>query len=394
MNPQPVHPIAPPEEASIDLLKLLAVFMAEWRTGLLVGTVVFLVGAAITFTRHSQYEASATLLPKESVDESNSLSAVFSGRHPGAVYVGLLSSRSVLDSVINRLDLMHYYHLSSRDAARGMLLKNTKVGIGADSLVAITVRNRDAKDAMNICNAYIDALQGQQERMALSQSALHRHFFERQMADEKEALNAAEVDLRKLQETTGVIQMDTQTQIGLNAIANARAQITSLQVQLAALLQSSTEENPQVKTLRSQIAQLQTQERGLESGRSTSGTGAAASAGRMPQLNLEYQRRAREVKYHETLFNSLSNQFEAARLSEASSVDVFQVVDRAIVPENPSYPPRNTYLLAALVVAILAALVSITIKLLGRRLLQDPGQRENLQLLRKSVSLRRQPNAR
>ena len=394
MRPDSLQPAAPPEEASIDLLRLLAVFTAEWRTGLLVGAIVFLIGAAITFTRHSQYEASATLLPKESVDESNSLSAVFSGRHPGAVYVGLLSSRSVLDNVINRLDLMHYYHLSSHAAARGMLLKNTKVSIGGDSLIAITVRNRDANDAMKICNAFIDALQAQQERMALSQSALHRHFFERQMADEKEALNAAEVDLRKLQETTGVIQMDTQTQIGLNAIAGTRAQITTLQVQLAALLQSSTEENPQVRTLRSQIAQLEIQERALESKAGTGGTGAAAPAGRMPQLNLEYQRRAREVKYHETLFNSLSNQFEAARLSEASSVDVFQVVDRAIVPENPSYPPRNTYLLAALVVAILAALVSITVKLLGRRLLQDPDQRENLQLLRRSVSLRRHRNHR
>jgi tyrosine-protein kinase Etk/Wzc len=63
--------------------------------------------------------------------------------------------------------------------------------------------------------------------------------------------------------------------------------------------------------------------------------------GRLPEASLKYIRAVRELKYHETLFEVLSRQYEAARLDEAKSAALIQIVDRAVTPERKTWPPRT-----------------------------------------------------
>jgi len=59
------------------------------------------------------------------------------------------------------------------------------------------------------------------------------------------------------------------------------------------------------------------------------------------------------LKYHETLFEVLARQYEAARLDEAKSGASIQIVDRAVTPERKSWPPRTLLVLAAATAAFL-----------------------------------------
>jgi len=65
----------------------------------------------------------------------------------------------------------------------------------------------------------------------------------------------------------------------------------------------------------------------------------------MPAVSLEYARKFREVKYHETLYELLAKQYEAARIDEAKAAPVIQVVDRAVPPDTKSGPHRLWILL-------------------------------------------------
>ena len=67
----------------------------------------------------------------------------------------------------------------------------------------------------------------------------------------------------------------------------------------------------------------------------------------LPQAQLEYLRSARDLKYHEALYEFLSKQLEAARIDEAKDAVVVQVVDKAVVPERKSGPHRATIILLA-----------------------------------------------
>ena len=379
------------EDGSVDVLRVIAIFTAEWRVGLITAVVVFLIGAAYVVHLPSRYVADTLLLPKNaSAAGGGGLSALFSIVQPASPYTTLLTSRGLEDDVVRRANLMPLFHTQSMEAARGALSAMTQIIPGTDGTYTIRVRDESATEAARIANTYVEALRALQESMALQQAEVQRRFFEVQLQREKDALVIAEQDLERTQEGSGVIDVGAQTSIGLSTIAGLRSQVTSLNVRLAALLQSETEQNPEVQTLRSQIAQLQVQERAQEmQGGGNSPVGAAGPASRMPKVNLEYGRKQREVQYHLGLVTSLASHFEDLRLGEGSIGDNFDVIDRAIVPEAPTWPPRRMYLLFAGALSILLGLFAIAIAVAVRRLAADAQHRANLRLIAHSVRGRR-----
>lgn len=378
----------PEDERTVDLLGLLVIFLAEWKIGIAVAFLTFIAGAVYTFHTPAQFVATASILPKQSVAQSNSLSALFTGGHPADLYTGLLRSRSVTDDVIRELNLIPPGSTQGWEGTRDGLLGSMTVVVGADGLIRISVRSTDARMAMKVTNAYINALHQQQQTMALSQSVLNRQFYEQQLDQEKQALILAENDLEQLQKKTGIIDSGTQTQTGLSQIAGTGSQITALEVQLAALLQSETEQNPQVQTLRSQIAKLRSQQQILQASGSA-GAGTPVAAGRAPAVNLEFERKQRAVKFHEGLLSSLSTQYQNALLVEASSVDAFQVVDYPIEPEHQSFPPRRLWLLFSAGFAAFLGSVAILFVLLKRRVQADADYQRHMLAIRQNFGFKR-----
>ncbi len=374
-------PLAVEEDQGIDLLALAAKFVTEWRLGLSVFFVVALLGAVYVARLKSQYVATATILPQAGHADTESLFSMFSQQNSATVFTGLLKSRSVANDIIDRANLLRLYHTNSYAAARATLAGQSSFSVGADTILTISVKDANAQSAAMIADAYLEALDRLNLQMAQDQSRQLQRFFAEQLADERTDLFKAEDALEKTQKQTGLVLPETQAQIGLNAIAGVRSQIVNLQVQLAALLQSETDQNPQVQRLRSQIAQLQEQEGSLENGH-TSPVGAAPPAGQLPSTNLDYLRAQREVTYHNNLVNSLSTQYETARLSADLNRSAFQIIDRAVVPERKSWPPRKEFYLVVLVFGVLAGTIAVVIKLLFRRILNDPVQRQSLRGIR------------
>ena len=105
----------------------------------------------------------------------------------------------------------------------------------------------------------------------------------------------------------------------------------------------------------------------LQNGNHVPGTPDVA-AGQLPQAGLEYIRKYRDVKYHETLYEALAKQYEAARLDEAKSAPLVQIIDNAVVPDRKSWPPRTLLVVIASGLAGLATSFWIFIK-------DSPGKR-------------------
>lgn len=379
---QPVNSGTASLDDGIDLLHLLALFVMHWRSFLLVLALAFLAGASAVYSITPLYEATATILP-QGQNQATSVADLFSAHSPSDIFQGLLSSRSLEDEVIQRAGLLARYHTTSAAGARGLLSSRSVFSVGKDSLVTIKVRDSNAEVAMIITEAYLEALQSQREKMLHSQAAQQNRFFEQQLNQESEAVAQAEVDLRTVQEKTGIVQAEAQTNLGLNAIANVRAQISSLQVQLSSLLLGASDENPKVRTLRAQIAQLQAQEHSMESSAGNA-AGPAASVRQMPALNLEYARRQRTLRFHEAIFTAISNQFEAAKLVEGVTGMPFVVIDHAVLPEGRAYPPRTLLLQLAFAASLLLAFLAVGLLLLWEKLRDDPAQQQNLAMIRNS----------
>jgi len=106
--------------------------------------------------------------------------------------------------------------------------------------------------------------------------------------------------------------------------------------------------------LRSEINDLQGQLAGLQRGNGSRST-AAIPTSKVPEVQLEYVRKEREVKYHEALFDMLSRQYEAARLDEARDAPVLQVLDSASYPDAKSSPNRISILLVGFLIGLIGS---------------------------------------
>lgn len=272
------------------------------------------------------------------------------------LYIGILKDRTIADALVQKFDLRRVYGLKTTTEARKRLSRHTSIATNKDPLIHIKVQEHDPQLAADLANAYVDELFQQNSRLALTEAAQRRLFFEQQYAKEKEALATAELGLRNTEQATKLVAPGGQAEAMIRASAQLREAILERQAQFEAIKTFAAESNPAYRRLQEELSTLQAQLHRLESdGRGSSAMDLSVSD--LPQASLEYLRRLRDVKYHEALFEALAKGYEAARLDEAKSAPIVQVVDRAIKPERKSWPPRTLLVLGvAMVAAILTAL--------------------------------------
>jgi uncharacterized protein involved in exopolysaccharide biosynthesis len=334
--------------------------------------IVTAVAAGVAFLWPSKYRAEAVILTPQPQQPSLSTMAQLSGvgqggalaglsllsgfgfRNAADLYVGILESRTIADDLINKFHLKQVYGAKDYYATRKKLARNTEIKAGRDTLIRIRVEDRDPHRAADLTNAYVDALAEQNSRVAVTEASQRRQFFEAQLAKEKNVLSDAEIALRNTQESTGLIAPGGQAEGIIRAVSQLHVQILAQEAKIEAMQAYVTEDNPRLKVAKSELSGLQSALSKLERGNHLPGTPEVPTS-QLPEAGLEYLRKYRDVRYHEALFEILSKEYEAARLDEAKSSALIQVIDRAVVPERRSWPPRTLLIVGA---AILAALVA------------------------------------
>jgi tyrosine-protein kinase Etk/Wzc len=267
-------------------------------------------------------------------------------RNSADLYMGVLQSRTIQDRIISRFDLKKVYDAKDFYAARKRLARNTTIKSGKDTLIHIRVEDRDAGRSAELANAYVEELARQGSEITLSEAVQRRVFFESQLKKEKDLLADAEIAMRNTQQTTGLIVPGGQATALLRSATQLRAEILSRQAQLEGMTTFVADENPRLQRVKRELSVLEGELAKLKDGNQFTGT-PEVPANLLPQAGLEYIRRYRDVKYHETLFEILAKQYEAARLDEAKMASAVQVVDRAVTPERKSWPPRVLLILGS-----------------------------------------------
>lgn len=346
--------------------------------GLLAGLVM---GIVIAFLLPPVYTARTTFIPPANNTGSTSMLMSQLGaltgvgnsfgamKDPGAIYVGILSSRTVADEIIAEFNLRHVYKLDKLSQAEKALAGHVKVMENKDNMIEVTVGDHDPKRAADMANAMVHALIQQNNRLAVTEASQRRAFFEQQLIKEKDALADAEVELTKTEEKTGMIHPTWQAQMQIQSIAQTRAQIASREIQLAALEKSETAENPEVVRLHTELDALQSELSRLEGSSGGKEDPVMPPASKTPELAQEYIRKERDVKFHELLFDMLFRQYENAKLDEARNAPMIQVVDEAVVPDSKSGPPRMIVAIAFALLGFLVSVVAIVLRAHARNLL-------------------------
>jgi tyrosine-protein kinase Etk/Wzc len=403
----PTREYSPPLEASqtgieFDLLDLLLV-MAERKSTIILATVIgFFLFMVLVLLMHPTFTAKAVILPPQQgqsstalVSQLGSLAALTglgssSGvKDPNDLYLAVLQSNTVEDGLIKRLNLMEAYHAKKLSEARIKLAAASKFVSEKGGMISITVKDGEPHRAAQIANAYVDELHNINSRLIIGEASVRRNFFSQQLALAKDRLTDAEIALQQTEESTGAISPMGQTGVMISQVAALQGQIITREVQLDALRTSSTDQNPdvirlntEIEGLRHQLSQLESLQKGRKPGDISLSTRA------LPKDQVDYLRKQRDVQYHTLIFDLIARQFEAARLDEAKASPVIQVLDPAEPPDRKSGPFRALWCLAGCVLGFLYGCTRVIGSYVYSRVVADPVNAEKLGQFRRALSFR------
>jgi tyrosine-protein kinase Etk/Wzc len=403
MQTQLEHQIADDESVDhmqdvVDFLDLLLVVTRRRR--LIAGTVL---GAAFlslvtSYMLPQYFEARTALLPPQSSSTTTNLMAgqmaALTGistrdlgmKNPNDLYVGLLGSESVANSLVDRFHLLDVYGASQLADARKRLTRLSSINSGKDGLITITVEDRNPRRAADLANGYVEELQHLSQRLAFTEAGQRRLFFEQQLENVKADLAKAESALGEMQKRTGVIEPAANAKALIEGIALLRAQLATKEVEAESMRMFATAANPDLRLVQQQALALRGQLSKLEVG---VGEGPGGSTGKMSAAAVEYTGKLRDLKYQEALFEMLSRQYEMARLDEAKEGAVIQVVDRATPPERHVRPRRMLVAAASSLIAGFVVFVAVLLEGSARRAMGDPSRRYKLTELRNAWRIAR-----
>jgi uncharacterized protein involved in exopolysaccharide biosynthesis len=353
-------------------------FLLRWT---FIGLVVSLVVALLI---PSRYVATTQLMPPD--NQSGNGAAAFlaaAGRgggglagiagdllgtkNSGALFVGILSSRTVLDRLIEQFDLRREYHASKMEDARVALANHT--GISEDrksGILSISVWDHDPQRAAALATAYVGELDRLVAQVSTSAAKRERIFLEERLHAVKQDLDASATKFSDFASKNTAIDIPAQGKAMVEAAANLQGQLIAAESELHGLEAIYTDQNVRVKALRARVSELRAQlgKLGGESGTagaltSKSDPSQYPSIRQLPVLGVTYADLYRRTKIQETVFELLTQQYELAKVQEAKEIPSVKVLDAAVVPTKKSFPPRAIFTAVGAAMFFLAACVWI-----------------------------------
>ncbi len=368
-------------------MDILIVMARRKRPIALVTLVATCAGFLIAFLIPARYTATTVLLPPQQGSASSMLMSQLSSmgtmasaaagdlglKNPNDMYVALLKVEPVEQAMVQQFRLKAEYRSRTNTDARKALEKHVDVTNGVkDGLIGIAVTDADPRRAADMANAYVADFQSFSKKAAISEASQRREFFSQQLIEAKDNLDNAEVALKKAEQTKGLVQIGGQSMALIQSAASLRAQIAAKQVEIRAMRSYAGDHNADLMLSEQQLAGWQAELGRVTGSSSGSGDGPMLSGNQVPDVELLYAKKVRDVKYYETIFDLFAKQFEMAKLDEAREGSRMQVMAAATVPDKRSGPPRLLIIIGFILGGFLLASVSSVFAEGFRDLRRDP----------------------
>jgi uncharacterized protein involved in exopolysaccharide biosynthesis len=392
---------ASPERSIAELRRL-------WESRRFLGRVTgagLLLSVLIAFLVPKRYESVARLMPPDSQSGSGlaMAAAALSGGTGGLgglagmagdllglksssdLLVGVLTSRTVGDKLIQRFDLKEVYGSSEMkmEDARKALASHTDITVDRKSqIITIMVTDKNPQRAAAMAQLYVEELNRTLAEVSMSSARRERIFLEGRLQSANHDLEVAENDFSHFASKNTAIDIKEQGRAMVDAAATLQGQYIAARSELEGLRQLYADSNVRVRSVQARLAELESQLKKV------SGTDKSASLDQgghgdslypsireLPLLGVPYADLFRRAKIQEAVLETLTQEYELAKVQEAKEIPTAKVLDPPNVPEKKSFPPRTLITLLGTALAFASGVTWI----FGRRTWQqmdpaDPGK--------------------
>lgn len=328
-------------------------------------TAGLLAGTLVAFVLPKRYTATTQLMPPDSQSNSgmamlaaltartgNNLGGVAGDllgvKSSGALFIGILRSRTVENRLAERFQLKKVYAKSLDEDACKKLAGNTAISEDRKSgIITITVTDGDPKRAAALGQAYVEELDRQVAHVSTSSARREREFLEERLKAVKLDLDQASQEFSQFSSKNMAIDISEQGKAMVEAAALLQGQLIAAESELKGLQQIYTPNNVRVRSVQARVGELRKQLEKL-GGTPEGQTGDSRNSSdtmypsirKLPILGVKYSDLYQRTKIQEVVYETLTQQYELAKVQEAKETPSVKVLDVARIPERKSFPPR------------------------------------------------------
>jgi len=264
-------------------------------------------------------------------------------------YIAILKSRSLLERVVDRFDLIKVYGVKEGSQADAIeeLISNVTFTVSEEGTLRIEVSDKDPQRSAQMADYFVEVLDVLNRELSVREARDNREFIEQRYKQNLADLKRAEDTLRLFQERYGFVGASEQNTAALNAIADLYATKTLKELEVGFLRRALGNDNPQLESAQIQLSELNLKLKDI------------------PAQGTAFVRLYREFTVQQKLFETLVPLLEQAKIEEQRDTPTLLVLDRAVVPEI-AYRPKKRIIV--LVFFLLSLITSIAVVFLLERI--------------------------
>jgi uncharacterized protein involved in exopolysaccharide biosynthesis len=265
------------------------------------------------------------------------------------LFIGILQSRTVLDDVINKFDLKKEYSVRRMEDARDDLMQKTSLATDRKSgIITIEVTDKSPTRAAAMAGEYVSELNLVVTHLNTSSAHRERVFLEDRLSHVQQDLESAEKSFSEFATKNTALDIPAQGKAMIEAAAALEGQLIAAQTELEGLKQVYADGNVRVRSTQARVDEIRRQlQRNLGGRSGSAGTGKEQdreslypSIRELPALGVGYADLFRTAKIQEAVYETLTKQYELAKVEEAKETPSVKVLDPPDIPEKKSFPPR------------------------------------------------------
>ncbi len=336
----------------------------KWRKFLIINLVIVIVlSTIISFLIPKTYKATATIMIPPGNDMGlGGLTSLLSGGSSamslGAkllgvegtnedMLLGLLNSRSVISKVVDKFNLYDYYGVDDRNYDK--LIKRLSGDLLFDpnefGFLEVSVINKDPEVSAAMANYFVEIVDSLNIQLNIEQARRQRKFIEKRFLQNQEDLKKAEDAFTEFQKKHGVFAIPEQIQVAVSAAGELEAQLVAQQILAETIKEDVSSSSLLYKTIQAKINALKKQLRKLNN--RTNGendNSLLIPFDKVPDLQVEYLRRYRDVEIQNKIMEFLYPMYEQAKIDEQKSMPTLLVIDKAEIPQL-KYSPKKAFII-------------------------------------------------
>src|SRR5260370_3687240 len=213
--------------------------------------------------------------------------------------------------------------------------------------MTITVTDKSPQRGAGMAQAYVDELNRLVSELSISSARRERIFLEGRLQAVSQDLESEEKNFSQFAGKSTALDVKEQGKAMVEAAATLQGQLIAAESELQGLKQIYNDNNVRVRSMKARVDELKHQLDKM-GGKGESMTEVSAqpsdslypSIRKLPLLGVTYADLYRHTKIQEAVLETLTKEYEIAKVQEVKELPTVKVLDTANTPDKKSFPPR------------------------------------------------------